>query len=252
MSKANIMIQTNLIIPQLVASHPELNWNQKAVLTLIIQHQQNDNINKFSLKDKDIAKILGIKVGNVSTIVGQLFDMGIIDKSTVNTQTQKGVKPKNVRFICLVSLGTWLNGNTSPPIIKRTKEELTLRTKKQFKDLKSDDVEIDTLEPIDTITSAVDDISEIDYFNDVVNVKTKVENDEMITINYEEINNQSKILDAVRDEIKKGKVVKFFEVKVDFLDDEEPIIDTVCIVNDRKHPKLKYATKYMIEKNINY
>ena len=247
MSKANIMIQTNLIIPQLVASHPELNWNQKAVLTLIIQHQQNDNTNKFSLKDKDIAKILGIKIGNVSTIVGQLFDMGIIDKSTENTQTQKGIKPKNVRFICLVSLDTWLNGNTSPPIIKRTKEELTLRTKKQFKDLKSDDVEIDTLEPIDTITTAVDDISEIDYFNDVLNVKTKVESDEMITINYEEINNHSNILNAIRDKIKKGVVVKFFDVKVDFLDGEEPTVDTVCLVNDRNYPKLKYARKYMIE-----
>lgn len=142
------MIKTNLQIPQLVVSHPELNWNQKAVLSLIIYHQQTQNQHRFSMKDKEIASILGMKVGSVSTIIGQLFELGITDKELESTQPQKGIKNKNIRYIWMESLDIWLNGSQLPIIRPRTQEELEERTKKQFKAVdgsKSSDIDLNII-----------------------------------------------------------------------------------------------------------
>jgi len=155
-------MKTNLFMPQLVVSHPELNWNQKAVLSLIIQHQQNQNQCRFSMKDKEIAKILGMKVGSVSSIIGQLFELGIIDKEIANIQTQKGVKNKNIRYIWMESFDNWISGSQLPIIITRSKEELAERTKKQFKSIngtKSYTIDLDKVynyEEVDGTTTQID------------------------------------------------------------------------------------------------
>jgi predicted transcriptional regulator len=48
------------------------------------------------MKDKEIAKELGMKLGSVSTIIGQLFELGIIDKDVDSVQIQKGSKNKKL------------------------------------------------------------------------------------------------------------------------------------------------------------
>ena len=166
MSKANIMIQKNLIIPQLVVSHPVLNWNQKAILTLIIQHHQTHHDQRFTMKDKEIAKELGMKLGSVSTIIGQLFELGIIDKDVDSVQIQKGSKNKNVRYIWVESLDVWITGSQLPTITPRSQEELAERTKKQFKDVQEID-EITPIEPTSTTDTTASeskvDIGENDH-----------------------------------------------------------------------------------------
>jgi hypothetical protein len=162
MSKANIMIQKNLIIPQLVVSHPVLNWNQKAILTLIIQHHQTHHDQRFTMKDKEIAKELGMKLGSVSTIIGQLFELGIIDKDVDSVQIQKGSKNKNVRYIWVESLDVWITGSQLPTITPRSQEELAERTKKQFKDAndqKSTGFDLDKVYNYEEVNGTIEQIN---------------------------------------------------------------------------------------------
>lgn len=215
MSKANIMILKNLIIPQLVVSHPVLNWNQKAILTLIIQHHQTHHDQRFTMKDKEIAKELGMKLGSVSTIIGQLFELGIIDKDVDSVQIQKGSKNKNVRYIWVESLDVWITGSQLPTITPRSQEELAERTKKQFKDAndqKSTGFDLDKVYNYEEVNGTIEQINlAIEQYKDteptlIHSIKASLEGEEFYVEAFEFTDKDGitklMLLESLRDMVK--------------------------------------------------
>lgn len=204
----------DLVMPKLVVSHPELSWNEKAVLSLIIQHYQTNNDAEFSLKDKEIGILLGLKVSSVYPIISQLYKKNLINKITKSIQVNSGQKPKNVRYITLVDIAVWTIGNTLPTITART-------ISNEFDTMKVD------MEETEKILVELDESFK----------------NETIIIKFEDVNSTGRVISLVKNEIANGKQVVFFDALVDFGDGDEPSIDTFCLVNDYMYPEKKYVRK---------
>lgn len=257
-----------------VAKNTDLNWSEKAILSLIITAQVNGRT--FVLTDLELSKLLDIDAGNINKYISLLAKRNIIYKTTASIPSHSGGKPKRRRTITVLNLDTWTHDNKKPVftpinVIKKKNAKSPAKRKSPKNPIEAltdvltpttkpsteNSVNVSKIENKESILEAnevvvvdidlvdIEDVEEED--NDVLAIDYAVDTSNILTIHFDEVNSRDKILNAIREKIQEGIEVKYFDVIVEFGDDIEESLDTVCFVNDPINPKMKYARKALIE-----
>lgn len=180
-----------------VAKNTDLNWSEKAILSLIITAQVNGK--EFILTDLQLHKLLYIDAGNINKYISLLAKRNIITKTTASIPSISGGKPKRRRTITVLNLESWTHDNKKPVftainVIKKKKAKAPVKKLvKKPKEALTDDLTPATKQSVDSAVN-VSKIEANEPINEAEEVVVAVESD-IVQINH--INNEDSSVDDV-------------------------------------------------------